>query len=385
MNVTGTWNYPTPTRFGPGRLAELPDACRELGMSRPLVVTDGGLADHAITQRTLGVLTDAGLGAAVSGAATPNPVGADVEAGVQAYRDGDHDGVVAFGGGSALDVAKCVALMVGQDRPLWDFEDAGDNWTRVNVDAMAPCVAVPTTSGTGSEVGRASVITNPDEQRKIIIFHARMLPARVVCDPELTVGLPAPITAGTGMDALAHNLEALCAPGFHPQADGIALEGLRLVNLGLRRAFADGADVEARSWMMAASLMGATAFQKGLGAIHALSHPVGARLHTHHGTTNAVFTPYVLLRNRPAIEDRMDRLGAYLGLGGGFDAVLDWVLKLREDLGIPHTAAELGVPEDLVGTIAAEAVADPTAGTNPIPLTEADYAELLRASMAGTL
>ena len=383
--TTGSWNYPTAVRFGPGRIRELPDACRELGMQRPLLVTDPGLAALDVTASTLAVVREAGLEVGLNTDVRPNPNGQNVTDGVAAYRAGGHDGVIAFGGGSALDVAKAVALMVGQDRPLWDFEDVGDNWTRVDIDGMAPVVAVPTTSGTGSEVGRASVIVEEATHTKRIIFHARMLPAKVVCDPELTLGLPAGITAAVGMDALSHNLEAWCAPGFHPQADGIAAEGTRLVHLALRRAFSDGADVEARAWMMAASLMGATAFQKGLGAMHAMSHPIGAVLDAHHGLTNAVVMPYVLMRNRSVIGDRCGRLAAYLGVGSTFSAFLDWVLALREDLGIHHTTAALGFTADHVEALAPMAHADPSAGGNPIPLTVAEYGELFTAALEGSL
>jgi alcohol dehydrogenase class IV len=370
MSLTGNWNYPTAVRFGPGRIVELPDICRELGMSKPLLVTDEGLAGLDITQRTLTILREGGMAAGIFGGVHANPVGPDVDAGVAAYKAGGHDGVIAFGGGSALDVGKAVGLMAGQTRPLWDFEDKADWWTRVDASAMAPVVAVPTTSGTGSEVGRCSVIVNEAESRKVVVFHPGVMPARVLADPELTIGLPARITAGTGMDALAHNLEAFCAPGFHPQADGIALEGMALVYRALRRTVADGADIEARSWMMAASLMGATSFQKGLGAIHSLSHPVGAHLHTHHGLTNAVFMPYVLVHNRSAIEARMELLARYLGLPkSGFDGVLHWINDLRVAVGIPHSADALGLTEELAHQLAPEALADPTAGTNPVPLT----------------
>ncbi len=383
--ITGSWNYPTSIRFGPGRIRELPDACAELGVRRPLLITDPGLAALEITERTLQVVRDAGLPVGLDRNVKPNPNRDNVAAGVEAFRAGDHDGVIAFGGGSALDVGKAVALMAGQRRPIWDFEDVGDNWTRVDEARMAPVVAVPTTSGTGSEVGRASVLVDEATHTKRIIFHARMLPGRVICDPELTVGLPAGITAAVGMDALSHNLEAWCAPGFHPQADGIAAEGIRLVHRALRRAVLDGADLEARSWMMAASLMGATAFQKGLGGMHAMSHPIGAIYDAHHGLTNAVVMPYVLVRNRDAISERCGRLAAYLGIGDTFTALLDWVLGLREDLGIPHTTPSLGVVDDEVARLAPMAHADPSAGGNPIPLTVDDYAALFRASLAGRL
>ncbi len=389
--ITGSWNYPTPIRFGPGRIAELGDACKELGMSAPLLLTDRGLLPLPITQRALDVLEGSGLRPILFGDVGGNPAGADVERGLAALRGGGCDGVVAFGGGSALDVGKAVALMAGQTRPLWDFEDVGDNHLRVDEEGMLPVVAVPTTSGTGSEVGRCSVIVNPDDRsapggRKIIVFHAKMLPGRVIADPELTVGLPPKITAAVGMDALAHNLEAYCAPGHHPMADGIAVEGIRLVAKSLHPAVYDGADVEARADMLVASTMGATAFQKGLGAIHSLSHPVGVALHAHHGLTNAVFMPYVLVHNRSAIEDRITRLAAYLRLADtSFDGFLKWVLDLREGIGIPHTSAALGFEEHHAAELAPAAAADPTAPTNPIPVTAADLEELYRKALAGEL
>ncbi|MFT4621724.1 MAG: alcohol dehydrogenase class IV [Myxococcota bacterium] len=379
--MRGNWNYPTSVRFGAGRVAELPAACDELGIYRPLVITDPGLAELPPTRATLDALSDRKVG--LWSGAQPNPAGADVEAGVAAYHEGDHDGVVALGGGSAMDVAKAVALMVGQSRPLWDFEDIGDNWTRVDEDGLAPLVAVPTTAGTGSEVGRASVIINPEQRKKAIIFHPKMLPARVICDPALTVGLPAHITAWVGIDALSHNLEAFCAPGFHPQADGIAVEGIRLVRAALERAVTDGADLNARAQMMAASMMGATAFQKGLGAMHAMAHPVGAVFGAHHGLTNAVFMPYVLRHNEAAVSERLGRLAGYIGLQPSFAAFLDWVLALREAVGIPHTAESLGLTEAGCAELAPLAAADPSGGTNPVPLTAASLEGLYRASLAG--
>ncbi|MCH7486605.1 MAG: iron-containing alcohol dehydrogenase, partial [Proteobacteria bacterium] len=328
-DMTGNWNYPTAVRFGAGRINELAKVCASLGMTRPLLVTDPGLAALPMVTGAVADCRAAGLGVAVFHNLRPNPVGRNVTDGVAAYRSGGHDGVIAFGGGSAMDTAKAIALMAGQERPLWDFEDVGDNWRRAEVSAIAPIVAVPTTAGTGSEVGRAAVITEEDTHTKKIIFHPRMLPGVVISDPALCVGLPPHITAATGMDAFAHCLEAYSAPAFHPMADGIALEGMRLVHDWLPAAVKDGTDLAARANMMAAASMGATAFQKGLGAIHSLSHPVGAIYDTHHGLTNAVFTPYVLAFNRPAIEDRMARLARYLGLAKpSFEGVMDWVLAL---------------------------------------------------------
>ena len=314
MQLRGNWNYPTSVRFGAGRISELGEAVKSAGMSRPLLVTDPRLAAMPMVKDALAGLAAAGLQAVVFSDIKPNPVAANVEAGLRALKSSGNDGVIAFGGGSALDAGKVIAFMAGQTRPMWDFEDIGDWWTRADPKGILPVVAVPTTAGTGSEVGRAGVITDETTHTKKVIFHPLMMPKVTICDPELTVGMPPAITAGTGMDALAHCLEAYCGPGYHPMADGIAVEGMRLVKENLARAYEQGSDLEARAHMMSAAAMGATAFQKALGAIHALSHPVGALYDTHHGLTNAVFMPYVLVFNRPAIEPRIARLSAYLGL-----------------------------------------------------------------------
>ncbi len=345
MVATANWNFPTKIRFGAGRIDELPDACAAAGITRPLLVTDPGLVRLPITSHALGLLEAAGLRAAVFSEVQPNPTEANVTAGLAVLRDGGHDGVIAFGGGSALDCGKVVAFMKGQTRPMWDFEDIGDWWTRADPKGIAPVVAVPTTAGTGSEVGRAGVITNLATHTKKVIFHPGMMPREVILDPELTVGLPPALTAGTGMDALAHCLEAYASPFYHPMAEGIAVEGIRLCKEYLPRAYRDGTDLEARANMLSAAAMGATAFQKGLGAIHALSHPVGALYNTHHGLTNAVFMPYVLDFNREALWDKIDRLSAWLGIEDGFPGFLDFILRLRRDLGIPHTLDRIGVDE----------------------------------------
>ncbi len=385
-NLTGSWNYPTRVLHGPGRIQELAAACREAGMARPLLVTDEGLKDAPMIAAALGLLKAGKMGDALFSGVKGNPTAAHVEAGLAAYRAGDCDGVVAMGGGSALDVGKCVAFMSGQSRPIWDFEDIGDWWTRADPLGIAPIVAVPTTAGTGSEVGRAAVVTNDETHDKKIIFHPLMLPRVVISDPELTVGLPPKLTAWTGFDALAHCLEAYCAPGFHPMADGIAMEGLRLIQLYLPRAVADGADIEARSRMLAAASMGATAFQKGLGAVHSISHPVGAIYDTHHGMTNGVVMPYVLAFNRGAIEDKLERIGRTLELPGrGFPAVFDWLLALRRDLYIPHALAELGVAEDRLAELAVKAEADPSTGGNPVPMNAKDFEVVIRAATRGDL
>ncbi len=384
MELRGNWNYPTSIRFGAGRIAELPDGCRSLGIERPLLVTDPGLAVLPMVEHAVGLCRDAGLGCEVFSDVQPNPVEENVIRGVAAFRAGGHDGVIAFGGGSALDAAKAIALMVGQARPLWDFEDREDWYTRVDVAGMAPVVAVPTTAGTGSEVGRASVITDLSDHMKKIIFHPRMLPALVIGDPELTVGLPPGVTAATGMDALSHCLEAWCSPFYHPMAEGIAAEGMRLIHDWLPTAVHEGGNITARSHMLIASSMGATAFQKGLGAMHSLSHPCGANLNTHHGLTNAVVMPYVLMWNRRAIEDKMVRLAAYLGLAShSFDGFLDWVLRLRDHIGIPNTLAEIGVREEHATAFAPQALADPSTGGNPVPMTEDGFRQLYLNCITG--
>ncbi|HEX5650653.1 MAG TPA: iron-containing alcohol dehydrogenase [Steroidobacteraceae bacterium] len=384
--LRGNWNYPTSIRFGAGRIVELPEHCRSLGIRRPLFVTDAGLAGLPMVARVLGLCRDAGLGIECFSDVQSNPVEANVTAGVQAYRTGRHDGVIAFGGGSALDTGKAIALMIGQTRPIWDFEDREDWYTRVDVAGMAPVVAVPTTAGTGSEVGRASVITDVRDHTKKIIVHPKMLPGLVLEDPELTVGLPPHVTAAVGMDALSHNLEAYCSPGYHPMAEGIAVEGMRLIREYLPRAVANGADLEARSHMLVASSMGATAFQKGLGAMHSLSHPCSANLNTHHGLTNAVVMPYVLDWNREALEQKMTRLAAWLGLTEhSFAGVLHWVLELRRTIGIPDTLAGLGLDETHAKSFAPQAFADPSTGGNPLPMSEQGFERLYLRCIRGEL
>ena len=381
MSLTGNWSYPTAIKFGAGRISELPGACAQAGISRPLLVTDRGLADLPITAQTLDVLDKAGLGRALFADVDPNPNEKNLAAGVKAYNDGGHDGVIAFGGGSGLDLGKMVAFMAGQTRPVWDFEDIGDWWTRADASAIAPIVAVPTTAGTGSEVGRASVITNSETHEKKIIFHPKVLPEVVICDPELTVGMPGFITAGTGLDAFAHCVEAYSSPHYHPMSQGIALEGMRLVKEYLPRAFANGQDIEARAQMMSAAMMGATAFQKGLGAIHAMSHPIGAHFNTHHGTTNAVCMPTVLAFNADAIRDRFDTASAYLGIDGGFDGFRAFVQDLNDSLNIPRTLSDLGVTEEAIPTLVKGAIIDPSCGGNPIELTEQNLTALFKAAL----
>ena len=380
-----TWNYPTTVLFGAGSLRKLGRAAAEAGMRRPLVVTDPGLAGLPVVAGLLQHLRDGGLDGPLFTDVKSNPVGRNVEAGVAAMREGDHDGVIAIGGGSALDTGKAMAFMVGQSRPIWDFEDRGSNWKRADPSTIKPIIAIPTTAGTGSEVGRAGVITDEATHTKKIIFHPKMLPGTAILDPEVTLGLPPALTAGTGMDALAHCLEAYCAPFYHPMAEGIAVEGVRLVKEALPAAFADGSDVAARGRMLTASAMGAVAFQKGLGAIHSLSHPVGAIYDTHHGLTNAVFMPYVLAFNRAAIEPKLNRLAAWLDLPRlGYDGILDWVLALRRELGIPHTLAELGVPTDRFDELARMAALDPTAGANPVRLGPDEARRLFEHAHRGT-
>ena len=377
MTLNANWSYPTAIRFGAGRISEIADACFVAGIKKPLLVTDRGLAGMEITQKTLNLLDDAGLGRAIFADVDPNPNEKNAAAGVAAYKAGNHDGVIAFGGGSGLDLGKVVAFLAGQSRPIWDFEDIDDWWTRANSDVIAPIVAVPTTAGTGSEVGRASVITNSITQQKKIIFHPKFLPTVVICDPELTVGMPKFITAGTGLDAFAHCVEAYCSPHYHPMSQGMALEGMRLVKEYLPRAYSDGTDLEARSHMMSAAAMGATAFQKGLGAIHALSHPIGAIYHTHHGTTNAVCMPAVLKFNKPAIKDTLAEAANYLSISGGFVGFCKFVDELNDSLAIPKSLAGLGIENPDIDRIVSGALIDPSTGGNPIKMTEENTRKLI--------
>jgi alcohol dehydrogenase class IV len=381
MTPTANWSYPTAIRFGAGRIAELPEACAAASIKRPLLVTDRGLSELPVTRQALDIVVQAMPGGHLFCDVDPNPNENNLAAGIAAYKAGEHDGVIAFGGGSGLDLGKLIALMTDQTVSVWDLEDIGDWWTRADSARIAPIVAVPTTAGTGSEVGRAGVLTNSQSQVKKIIFHPKLMPAQVICDPELTVGMPPAITAGTGMDAFAHCLEAYCSPFYHPMSHGIALEGMRLVKDNLLRAFRDGGDLEARAQMMSAAAMGAVAFQKGLGAIHAISHPVGAIHHTHHGTTNAVVMQPVLAFNRAAIEERIERAAAYLGIPGGFDGFYGFVGEMNTALGIPKNLTELGVTNPDIARLTAMALEDPSAGGNPVTLTAENTRALFEACL----
>lgn len=369
MKLYGNWSYPTSIRFGAGRVTEIDEACKAAGIENPLLVTDKGLIDMPITRKVLDLLKAAGYTGSVFYDVDPNPNEKNLDAGLAFYEEGGFDGVIVFGGGSAIDLGKLIAFMSGQTRPVWDFEDIGDYWTRADASKIAPIVAIPTTAGTGSEVGRASVITNSVENEKKIIFHPKILPSVVICDPELTVGMPPAITAGTGMDAFAHCLEAYCSPHYHPMSQGIALEGMRLVKENLVKAYNDGSDIEARSHMMSAAFMGATAFQKGLGAIHALSHPIGAYYHTHHGTTNAVVMLPVLNFNRPAIEGVIQKAALYMGLDASFDAFCDFVDQLNRSLSIPENLTDLGIQNPDIDALTKAALRDPSVGGNPLEMT----------------
>ena len=378
-------NYPTAIKFGAGRVRELADHCRANGITRPLFVTDPVLAAMPMVRAIVEDVKRAGLGIGVFSDVRPNPVEANVVEGVRAYTAGNHDGVVAFGGGSGLDVGKMVALMHGQHLSVFELEDVDDWWTRADASRISPVIAVPTTAGTGSEVGRAGVITHPVSHEKKIIFHPAIMPKVAILDPELTVGLPAKLTAATGMDALAHVLEAYCAPFYHPLAAGVALEGMRLIKDNLARAVKQGTDLDARGHMLMASTMGATAFQRGLGAIHALSHPFGGLYDAHHGTLNGIIMPYVVKANRRKIEKDIERAAAYLGVRGGFGGFLKWILALRKEIGIPHTLVDIGIDTGRLDEVAAMAIKDPSAGGNPIAFTEKQYKALAKKCVIGDL
>ena len=385
--MKSNWNYPTTMWVGKDRIKDLSIACKTLNINKPLLVTDSGLATSKIVINVLNNLKENGILAKLYSNVVGNPTGTNVTEGADYYNKNNCDGVIAFGGGSGLDVGKAIAFMSGQTLPIWDFEDVGDNWTKANSEKIAPIIAVPTTAGTGSETGRASVILNEQTGIKKIIFHPKFLPSVVILDPVLTLSLPAKITAATGMDALAHNLEAYCAPGYHPMADGIALEGMRLIKNWLLEAVNNGSNIEARQNMLTAASMGSTAFQKGLGAIHSLSHPVNALNNIHHGLSNAIFMPYVLTFNKDVIEDKIIKICDYLELEKrSFDGFIDWTLDLRKQLHIPHKLSEVINKEDFdIDRLSEMALADPSTGGNPKKLTVADMKRMYQNSFSGDL
>lgn len=392
-NLRGTWSFPTTVWFGAGKISMLARACKTLGIAKPMLVTDPGLAGLDMVTGAIAAAGAENVPITLFSDIKPNPVFTNIKAGVSALRAAGCDGVIAFGGGSSLDAGKAIALQAAQPDDgidFWDFEEGRRDWQRSA--SPLPVIAVPSTAGTGSETGRSSVVLNEATNQKVIITHPGMMPGIVIADPELTLDLPAHITAATGMDALAHCLEAYCSPFHNPLCDGLAVEGMRLVRENLTIAVEDGGNLAARANMLAAASMGSTAFQKGLGAIHAMSHPIGALYDTHHGLTNAVVMPYVLKRNRDAIAAKLARVSAYIGLSvdaadtsTGFDAFLEWTLELRRQFEMPHTLAELGVPDDRFDELAAMAAADPTALANPVALTTEDFRELFEASHGGAL
>ena len=378
MTFQSNWSYPTTVKFGPGRIKELGEACLSLGIRNPLLVTDKVLAQLDITQNALDILKSTGFAGAVFSDVDPNPNELNLELGLNVFRNGNHDGVIAFGGGSGIDLGKMVAFMAGQKRPVWDFEDIGDWWTRADSEAISPIVAVPTTAGTGSEVGRASVITNSQTYEKKIIFHPKVLPSVVICDPELTVGMPPFVTAGTGLDAFAHCVEAFSSPHYHPMSQGIAVEGMKLVIENLPKVYSNPNDIDARSHMMSAAMMGATAFQKGLGAVHALSHPIGAMYNTHHGTTNAICMPAVLDMNASEISQRFDQVAGYIGIKNGFKGFCTFVREFNASLKIPMKLSGLGVANVDVEKLTEAALKDPSCGGNPVKLNSENVKKLIK-------
>ena len=380
------WNYPTSVWVGEDRIKDLSEACKNLKISSPLFVTDKDLINLEMTKTIISEVKNKFSNLAIFSNFSGNPIGENVEEGVLEFKKNKCDGVIAFGGGSGLDVGKAIAFMSAQSRPIWDFEDIGDYWKRANEKNIAPIIAVPTTAGTGSETGRASAIINNKTGVKKIIFHPKFLPSVVILDPVLTVNLSPRLTAATGMDALAHNLEAFCAPGFHPMADGIAIEGMKLIKKSLIKAVNNGKDLEARADLLAAASMGSTAFQKGLGAIHSLSHPVNAQFNVHHGLSNAIFMPYVLTFNKTLIEDRIISICDYLNLEKNFQSFLNWVLDLRKELNIPHKLSEvIDVKKINLDKLSKMALEDPSTGTNPKKMTIDDMKILYEHSISGKL
>lgn len=387
MGLASTnWNYPTTIWFGNGRINEIAQACKKLGMKNPMFVTDEGLVKLDIVERTKQILEQSGLPFTMYSDVQGNPTEKNVMDGVVHYIKNKHDGVIAFGGGSAIDAAKTIAFMSGQTRSIWEFEDVGDNWSHAIIAGIAPIVAIPTTAGTGSEVGRASVILDENIHTKKIIFHPKMLPGIVISDPELTLGLPAHITAWTGVDAMVHAIEAYCAPGYHPMADGIAIEAIRIIAKYLPIAVEDGKNLEARGQMLVAASMGATAFQKGLGSVHSVAHQLGAIYNKQHGLLNAIILPYALRQNQSAIEERMVYLSKVLGLQNeGTDAVINYILELRQKLNIPHTLKEIGINGDNSKEIGEMAFKDPSTPSNAKPVNALDLEQLFIAAVTGSL
>ena len=374
------WNYPTNIWFGVDRAKQIQEACNQLNVKNPLIVTDPGLLKTPIIDQ---INSDLSKKTTVYSEVQGNPTGSNVTNGVKVFLDGNHDGVIAIGGGSGMDAGKGIAFLAHQSLPLWDFEDIGDWWTKADSSVIKPIIAIPTTAGTGSEVGRAGVFLNEDNHKKKIIFHPKMLPEIAILDPSLTLNLPKGITAGTGMDALAHCIEAFSSPFYHPMAEGTAVEGLRLVKENIQEVYHNGINIEARAHMLVASMMGAAAFQKGLGAIHSITHPVNSLYHTHHGTTNGTVMPFVLNFNRSVIEKKFDRLAKFLNISNGFQGVVNWIIELKKEMEIPETLKEMGVKKGDEVKLAPLAQEDPSTGGNPLEMSEDKFQELILNCIEG--
>ncbi len=380
--MKANWNYPTTIWIGKNRIKDLAEGCKNFNIKKPLFVSDKSLIELPMTKKIINNFKNFNIFSNFLG----NPSETNIEDGVEIYKKNNCDGVIAFGGGSALDVGKTIAFMSCQSKPLWEFEDIGEYWKKANHNDISKIIAVPTTAGTGSETGRATVIMNEKIGVKKIIFHPKMLPSLVILDPNLTINLSPGMTAATGMDALAHNLEAFCAPGFHPMADGIAIEGIRLIKNSLLLAVKDGNNIEARLDMLTAATMGSTAFQKGLGGIHSLSHPVNAQLNIHHGLSNAIFMPYVLTYNKKEILGKITSICKYLDLEENFDSFIDWILEFRKELNIPHKLSDVVDKNKIdIGKLSQMALEDPSTSSNPKKLTKEDMKIMYQHSISGDL
>jgi alcohol dehydrogenase class IV len=392
MSSLHYWNYPTEIFCGAGALDTLAERCLLLGMRNPLLVTDPGMLPLEPLALLKAHLQQADITFAVFSDIASNPSMADVARGVATFNAGKHDSLIALGGGSAMDAAKGISLSAVDPEGLVRFE-----WSQIIAHypsladfprlGLPKLIALPTTAGTGSELGREAVLTQSEQNIKRVISHPELLPATVILDPVLTRGLPGALTAATGMDALTHHIEAFCSPLYHPMSSGIAVEGIRLIQQHLTDAHVDGQNIVAREGMLVASAMAAVAFQKGLGGVHALAHPLGARYHKHHGLLNAILLPYVLIANQQAISEDITRLARYLELKQpDFAGFLDWVLGLRKQLGIPHSLGEIGLDAEAAVWVGEQALADiSSSDTNACVLDAAAYSQIFRNAVEGVL
>ncbi len=382
MLTSHDWGFPVPIAYGPGRLTEIGQRCVAMGIRNPLIVTDHGSRNLEFISRLQTFLAAAGLTSALFCEISPNPIDSEISFGRAAFRNGTHDAIIAIGGGSAMDGGKAICLTANNSIDLWDFEFEQPAPKIASKNAFPKLITIPTTAGTGAETESTGMVTHSVKAMKFCVWHPDLKPSLALLDPELTVGLPANMTAWTGADALVHAIEAFLVPGFNPLCDGLALEALSLISTWLPVVVAEPQNITARGGMHVGSCLAGISFLKGLGLVHAISHMIGAEFNTHHGLTNAIILPVVLRFNLPGMQDKVRRMAEAMGMSDhSIDGFITAVEAMLDEIKIPKSLGEIGVPIDCAARIATKALKDSAARTNPRSATLAEVQALTQTAI----